>query len=29
MFAGNEDMQKSLAEFEIRPDAITVFHGNR
>ena len=23
MFAGNEDMHKSLVEFEIRPDATT------
>ena len=29
MFAGNEDMHKSLAEFEIRPDATTGFHGNK
>ena len=29
MFAGNEDMYKSLNEFEIRPDATTGFHGNR
>ena len=26
---GNEDMHKSLNEFEIRPDATTGFHGNR
>ena len=29
IFAGNEDMHKSLNEFEIRPDATTGFHGNR
>ena len=29
IFAGNEDMYKSLNEFEIRPDATTGFHGNR
>ena len=29
MFAGNEDMHKSLNEFEIWPDATTGFHGNR
>ena len=29
IFAGNEDMYKSLNEFEIRPDATTCFHGNR
>ena len=29
IFAGNEDMHKSLNEFEIWPDASTVFHGNR
>ena len=29
IFAGNEDMYKSLNEFEIRPDARTGFHGNR
>ena len=29
MFAGNEDMHKSLDEFEIRPDATTDFYGNR
>ena len=28
IFAGNEDMYKSLNEFEIRPDATTGFHGN-
>ena len=28
VFAGNEDMYKSLNEFEIRPDATTGFHGN-
>ena len=29
IFPGNEDMHKSLDEFEIRPDATTGFHGNR
>ena len=29
IFAGNEDMYKSLNEFVIRSDAITGFHGNR
>ena len=29
MFAGNEDMHKSLNEFEIWPDATTGFLGNR
>ena len=29
IFAGNEDMYKSLNEFEIQPDATTGFHGNR
>ena len=29
MFAGNEDMHKSLKEVEIRMDATTDFHGNR
>ena len=29
IFAGNEDMHKSLDEFEIRPDATTGFHDNR
>ena len=29
IFAGNEDMYKSLNVFEIRPDATTGFHGNR
>ena len=29
IFPGNEDMHKSLNEFEIRPDATTGFHGNR
>ena len=29
IFAGNEDMHKSLDEFEIRLDATTGFHGNR
>ena len=28
IFADNEDMYKSLNEFEIRPDATTGFHGN-
>ena len=28
IFAGNEDMYKSLNEFEIWPDATTAFHGN-
>ena len=28
IFAGNEDMYKSLNEFEIWPDATTGFHGN-
>ena len=28
IFAGNEDMYKSLNEFEIRPDSTTGFHGN-
>ena len=28
IFAGNQDMYKSLNEFEIRPDATTGFHGN-
>ena len=28
IFAGNEDMYKSLNEFEIGPDATTDFHGN-
>ena len=28
IFAGNEDMYKSLNEFEIQPDATTGFHGN-
>ena len=28
IFAGNEDMYKSLNEFKIRPDATTGFHGN-
>ena len=27
--ARNEDMRKSLNEFEIRPDTTTGFHGNR
>ena len=29
IFAGNEDMHKSLNEFEIQPDATSGFHGNR
>ena len=29
ILAGNEDMHRSLDEFEIRPDPITGFHGNR
>ena len=29
IFAGNENMHKSLIEIEIRPDATTGFHGNR
>ena len=29
IFAGNEDMHKSLDEFEIRSDATIGFHGNR
>ena len=29
IFAGNEDMHKSLDEFEIRPDATSGFYGNR
>ena len=29
IFAGNEDMYRSLNEFKIRPDATTGFHGNR
>ena len=29
ILAGNEDMHKSLDEFEIRPDRTTGFHGNR
>ena len=28
IFTGNEDMCKSLNEFEIWPDATTGFHGN-
>ena len=28
IFAGNEDIHKSLDEFKIRPDATTGFHGN-
>ena len=29
ILAGNEDMHKSLDEFEIQPDQTTGFHGNR
>ena len=29
ILAGNEDVHKSLDEFEIRPDQTTSFHGNR
>ena len=29
ILAGNEDMHKSLNEFEIWPDPTTGFHGNR
>ena len=29
IFPGNEDMHKSLNDFEIWPDATTGFHGNR
>ena len=29
ILAGNEDMHKSLDEFEIWPDPTTGFHGNR
>ena len=29
MLAGNEDMHRSLDEFEICPDPTTGFHGNR
>ena len=29
IIAGNEDMYRSLNEFEIQPDATTGFHGNR
>ena len=29
IFVGNEDMHKSLDEFETRPDATTGFHGKR
>ena len=29
IFPGNEDMHKSLNEFEIWPDATTSFDGNR
>ena len=29
MLAGNENIHKSLDEFEIRPDPTTGFHGNR
>ena len=29
MLAGNDKIHESLDEFEIRPDPITGFHGNR
>ena len=29
ILAGNEEMHKSLDEFEIQPDPTTGFHGNR
>ena len=29
MLTGNDDIHKSLDEFEIRPDQTTGFHGNR
>ena len=29
ILAGNEDMHKSLDEFEIQPDPTAGFHGNR
>ena len=29
ILAGNEDMHRSLDEFEIRPDPTTGFHGNK
>ena len=29
VLAGNEDMHRSLDEFEIRPDPTTGFNGNR
>ena len=29
ILAGNEDMHRSLDEFEIQPDPTTGFHGNR
>ena len=29
MITGNDDIHKSLDEFEIRPDPTTGFHGNR
>ena len=29
ILAGNDDIHKSLDEFEIRPDPTTGFHGNR
>ena len=29
IYTGNEDMYRSLNEFEIQPDATTGFHGNR
>ena len=28
IFAGNDNIHKSLDEFEIRPDSTTGFHGN-
>ena len=29
VITGNDDIHKSLDEFEIRPDPTTGFHGNR
>ena len=29
ILAGNDNIHESLDEFEIRPDPITGFHGNR
>ena len=29
ILTGNDDIHKSLDEFEIRPDTTTGFHGNR